>query len=148
MKINSLISSTQTPNNGVFLSVDSIGVFLTMLVSVSILTTVAIRLISKFNHLNYSIKDLQDELDKHSESEGHERLITRVRQLENLDKRLDLHIQDYINRKDTVQMLLGQLNEKIDHKSLRLHTSVRDIEKFLLREGSFKIRDNSEDVSD
>lgn len=148
MKTNSLISSTQTPNNGVFISIDSIGVFLTIMVSVSILVTVGIKLISKFNHLNYSIKDLQDEIDKHSQSEGHERLIARVQQLENLDKRLDLHIQDYINRKDTVQMLLGQLNEKIDHKSLRLHTSVRDIEKFLLREGSFKIRDSSEDISE
>lgn len=43
-------------------------------------------------------------------------------------------------------MLLGQLNEKIDHKSLQLHTSVINIEKFLLREGSFKIRDSSEDA--
>lgn len=145
VKTGNLVNSIQTPAGGLLITLDSAGVFLTILVSVSVITTAIIKLISQFNHLNYSIKDLNDELEKHTLAEGHERLILRVNQLETLDKRLDLHIQDYINRKDTVQMLLGQLNEKIDHRSQRLHNSVRDVEKFLLREGRYKTRDGQED---
>lgn len=137
--------TTPATPSGIFLTLESTGVFLGILVSASVLATVAIQLISKFNNIANSIKDVREDLATHVAAEGHERLIERVSRIEQLDKKLDLHIQDYVNRKDTTSMLLGQLNEKIDHKFSRLHSEIKDVQRWLEKQTVFGIRSDSSD---
>lgn len=63
-----------------------------------------------------------------------------------LESRLDLHIQEYINRKDVVQMVMGQLDEKINHKFKRLLFYSREIQRFLQRNTAFQIREYEENT--
>ena len=46
-----------------------------------------------------------------------------------IDKRLDIHLQDYSNRAEIVNYMINGLDEKIDHKFTRLYSSMRDILK-------------------
>ncbi|WP_017317117.1 hypothetical protein [Mastigocladopsis repens] len=144
-----IIAVNDSPSStGVTLTLESTGVILGILVSASVLAAAVIKIITSFNNLANTLKELDEDLIKHIASEGHEKLIARLHQIEALDKKLDLHIQDYVNRKDTVQMVLGQLNEKIDHKFNRLYNSMRDVEGYLQREGGFRIRQYHEDKPD
>jgi hypothetical protein len=61
-----------------------------------------------------------------------------------LDKRFDLHIQEYINRKDVVQMVVGQLDQKIGHKFKWLLFYTWDIQRYLQKDTTFKIREYEE----
>lgn len=120
---------------GIVLTLESTSALLGILVSASLLIAATIRVANRFNALDTSIENLKEDLEEHIKAEGHERLLKRVdeqsTQLQSLDKKLDLHLQDCTNRRDTTQMLLGQLNEKIDHKVNRLLSSLKDIEQQL-----------------
>ncbi len=130
-----------TPANspGITLTLESTGVFLGILVSVSVLAGVAIRIISNMNSISASI--IQIELTLKEQSENAE----KIRQLE---KAFDLHIQEYINRKDIVQMLLGQLDQKINHKFKRLLFYTRDVQRYLQKDTAFKIREYEENTQE
>ncbi|MEH2258329.1 hypothetical protein [Nostoc sp.] len=64
-----------------------------------------------------------------------------LKKITDIDHRLDLHIQDYVNRKDTITLLIGGIKETMEHRTNRLYTSMKDIEKHLQLQGSFKIRE-------
>ncbi|MCM0591347.1 MAG: hypothetical protein KA716_31840 [Gloeotrichia echinulata DEX184] len=126
-----------TPNNspGITLTLESTGVFLGILVSTSVLGILAVKAISKMNRISSSINQIEASL-KEQAANGE-----KIRQLE---KGFDLHIQEYINRKDVMQMLLGQLDQKINHKFKRLLFYTRDVQRFLQKDSNFSIREYEE----
>ena len=131
------------------LDIEAIGVVFGILASVTVLLGVLVNFTNKINHLESKVQYLQQELIEHSNLEGHriivERLNNNNNELYKLEKQLDIHLQDYINRKDLVQYMLGQLDEKVNHKFSRLYTSMKDMEKFLQKSNNFRIREYSED---
>jgi hypothetical protein len=124
---------------GVTLTIESTGVFLGILVSVSALAGVATRIISNMNNISTSINQIELSLKKHAEESE------KIRYLE---KTLDLHLQEYVNRKDVIQMLLGQLDQKIDHKFKRLLFYTRDVQRFLQRDTTFSMREYEEQTGE
>jgi hypothetical protein len=125
-------------NSPVFtVTLETIGIFTGTLVSISILATVAIKLISNLNHISNSITQIKEDLKEHANN------AEKVREL---DKKFDLHTQEYINRKDVIQMVLGQLDQKIDHKFKRVLFYTRDIQRFLQRDTAFQIREYEENT--
>jgi hypothetical protein len=124
---------------GITLTLESTGVFLGILVSVSALAGVAIKIISKMNSISASISQIELALKEQA---------TNAEKIRDLDKRFDLHIQEYINRKDVVQMVLGQLDEKINHKFKRLLFYTRDVQRFLQKDSSFIIREYEENTQE
>ncbi|HYX18776.1 MAG TPA: hypothetical protein VE944_31290 [Nostoc sp.] len=120
---------------GVTLTLESTGIFLGILVSVSVLTGVAVTVISKMNRITNSITQIEKTLEEQ---------VRNAEKIREIDRALALHIQEYVNRKDVIQMLLGQLNEKIDHKFKRVLFYTRDIQRFLQRDTDFNIREYEE----
>lgn len=65
-----------------------------------------------------------------------------------IDKRLDIHLQDYSNRAEMVNYMINGMNEKIDHKFNRLYSSMRDMEKYLQQKNQdFRVREYFGDES-
>jgi hypothetical protein len=132
----SIIAVSNSNNSpGITLNLESTGVFLGILVSVSALAGVAIRIISKMNSISASIGQIELALKEQA---------SNAERIRDLDKRFDLHIQEYVNRKDVVQMVMGQLDQKIDRKFKRLLFYTRDIERYLQKDTTFRIRDYEE----
>ncbi|MDZ7966865.1 MAG: hypothetical protein RM368_18115 [Nostoc sp. DedSLP03] len=126
-----------TPSNppGITLTLESTGIFLGILVSASVLGGIAVTVISKMNRISNSITQIEKTLEEQARN---------AEKIREIDRTLALHIQEYVNRKDVIQMLLGQLNEKIDHKFKRVLFYTRDIQRFLQRDTDFKIREYEE----
>ncbi|MEH2198636.1 hypothetical protein [Nostoc sp.] len=143
MKLNATVKPfiviANSSSTGVTVTLESTGIFLGILVSTSILASVAVQIISKMNKITSSITQIEEAMKEHA------RNAEKIRQLE---KTLDLHIQDYVNRKDVIQMLLGQLDQKITHKFKRLLFYTRDVQRFLQRDTSFTIREYEENTEE
>lgn len=123
---------------GITLTLESTGVFLGILLSVAGLASIAIRMISKMNSISASIALIEKTLKEQSEN---------TERIRDLDKDFALHIQEYVNRKDVVQMVLGQLDEKINHtwsKTEKLYNDqkedIKEIQQFLRKQGNFTVR--------
>lgn len=58
------------------------------------------------------------------------------------ETKFDVHRQDYINHKEVVDYKLGGLNEKIEHKFTRLHTDLKDMQRFMEKRFPFRIRES------
>lgn len=124
---------------GITLTIESTGVFLGILVSVSALAGVAIRIISKMNSISASISQIELALKEQANN---------AEKIRHLEKTLDLHIQEYVNRKDVIQMVLGQLDQKINHKFKRLLFYTRDVQRFLQKDTNFNIREYEENTQE
>lgn len=142
---NSLLAA----NNTLTLSLEAIGIMLGILVSVTILLGLLIQYANKINRIENDLRYLKQELLEHSNLDGHKVLTDKLNvcteSVRRAEQSLDLHIQDYINRKELVQFLLGQLDEKIQHKFNRTVGTINNIQKYLEKDGSYKIRDSLED---
>jgi uncharacterized Ntn-hydrolase superfamily protein len=103
-----------------------------------VLGTLAVNVISKMNKISISIEQIEEALKVHA---------TNAEKIRELERRFELHEQEYINRKDVIQMILGQINEKIDHKFKRNLFYTREIQKFLQRDTDFQIREYEEQTS-
>jgi len=57
-----------------------------------------------------------------------------------LQKRLDLHLQSYADRRDHDLYIINDLNNKIDHRFNRLREHQRNIESYLEKNGNFRTR--------
>lgn len=68
----------------------------------------------------------------------------RINQIE---KRFDVHINDYERSADLTTLICNQLREAIEHKCKRLYNSMRDIEKYLQKNQNFRIREYFSDDS-
>ncbi|MDZ8071143.1 MAG: hypothetical protein RMY64_36940 [Nostoc sp. DedQUE08] len=129
------VTNYSSSSPGITLTLESTGIFLGILVSASVLAGVAVTVISKMNKISNSITQIEKTLEEQARN---------AEKIREIDRTLALHIQEYVNRKDVVQMVLGQLNEKIDHKFKRVLFYTRDIQRFLQRDTDFKIREYEE----
>lgn len=134
----SIIAVNSSSNPGITLTLESTGIFLGILVSISVLGTLAVSVISKMNKISSSITQIEETLKTHARD---------AQKISELERRFELHEQEYVNRKDVLQMLLGQINEKIDHKFKRLLFYTRDVQRFLQRDTNFQIREYEEQTS-
>lgn len=133
----SSIAVINSNSPGITITLESTGIFLGILVSASLLAGVAINVISKMNRISSSITQIEEALKGYA---------SNAEKIRELDKRFDLHIQEYINRKDVVQMVMGQLDQKINHKFKRLLFYTRDIQRFLQKDTAFKMREYEENT--
>ena len=124
---------------GITVTLESTGIFLGILVSASVLAGVCIKVVSSISRISSSIAQIEKDLKEHADN---------GKRIDQLDRKLDLHLQEYINRKDVVQMLFGQINEKVDHKFKKVLFYTRDIQSFLQRDSDFKIREYYEHTSE
>lgn len=131
---------------GVTITLQSASIFLGILVSVCALGAIAIKIITQFNNFTNSLKEIEEDLIKHIASEGHEKLEPKLTKIGEIDKKLDLHIQDMLSRKEAVNMIANQLDQKINHKFSTLAHSMKDIEGYLNKQGNFRIRQYHEDT--
>ncbi|MEH2434976.1 MAG: hypothetical protein V7K25_12105 [Nostoc sp.] len=122
--------SNSVSSPAITISLESVGIFTGILVSISVLGTLAVKLVSNLNNISASITQIKEDLKEHADN---------AEKIRDLDHKLDLHIQDYINRKDTVTLLIAQVTQTLEHRTNRLYTSMKDIENFLQMQG-FKIR--------
>lgn len=139
-------------NNNFTLSLEAVGILLGILVSTTIFLSLLIQYTNRINRLESSVQYLKQELLEHSNLDGHKILIEKLshsaENMNRVEKALDLHIQDYINRKEFVEFIVNQLDEKINHKFGRLYSSMKDIEKFLQKGGDFRVREYLGDTED
>ncbi|MFN6485437.1 MULTISPECIES: hypothetical protein [unclassified Nostoc] len=126
----STIATTSSPV--ITVTLESVGVFTGILVSFSVLGTLAVKLVNNLNNISSSITQIKQDLKEHADNKE------KIRSLEH---KFDLHVQDYINRKDTVTLLIAQVTQTVEHRTNRLYTSMKDIENFLQMQGTFKIRE-------
>ena len=134
--ILSVASSSNTPNpRGMVVTLESVEIVLAIIVSLSILAGIAIRIISKINTISLSIIQIEETLKEQT---------LDAKKLQKLEHNVDLHIQAYLNKNDVTQMLLGQLDQKINHKFKRLLFYTRDIQRYLAKDTSFIIREYEE----
>ncbi|WP_334854222.1 hypothetical protein [Nostoc sp.] len=98
---------------------------------------------------------MRDDLKSHVDNEGHEKLSQQIKVLQtessSHDKMLAVHLMNFETRKEAVQFLFGQLNEKIDHKCERwdnelkeLKIDVKEVQGFLRKHESFVIRNRQD----
>ncbi len=126
----STIATTSSPV--ITVTLESVGVFTGILVSISVLGTLAVKLVNNLNNISTSITQIKEDLKEHADN---------AEKIRELNHKLDLHIQDYINRKDTITLLIAQVTQTVEHRTNRLYTSMKDIENFLQTQGTFKIRE-------
>ncbi|MGV0105141.1 hypothetical protein NSTCB13_03853 [Nostoc sp. DSM 114160] len=149
------IGVTSNSQPTITVGLESTGVFLGIVVSLTVLLGSLVKIVSTFNKVASDIRDLKDDIKNHASSEGHERLLQQVRILQSEfnahDKMLGIHLQNFENRKEAVQFLFGQLNEKIDNKSVRIEMEVKEIRKelkevqgFLHKHEDFVIRNRGD----
>ena len=128
------------------ITLESTGIFLAALVSLSILGGIGIKIISKINDFSAELKAINKDLNEY------EKLLERIEAIEErfhaLDKRFDIHSQDYINYKDSLLLITNNLKELIKHNRERqdeefakTNSEVKDLQRYLQQRGDFRIRE-------
>ena len=131
------------------LTLESTGILLGSLVSLSVLLGIVIKIITKVNLISSEIKALRKDLNTHAIAAGHQQAIEQLRVLEKdflaLDKRFDIHAQDYVNHKDGTLLALNGVGEAIKHKWERTeeelekaNDTIKDLQKYLQHTGTFR----------
>lgn len=133
------IAVTTSSSPSLTLTLESTGIFLGILVSFAMLSGVAISIISKMNRISFSVDEIQEALKTYA---------SNAEKIKDLDKRLDIHLQDYVNYKDANLLEHNGLRERIDHKWERtedefkvVRGGIKDLQGFLQRRDDFKIRE-------
>jgi hypothetical protein len=148
MKHDTLIAVEPAPQSpaGFIVTLEGTSLFLTVLVSTSILLAGGIKLISKFNIITAELRDLREDLNTH------EQLIQQVKTIQKdvctLDKRFDIHLQDYVNYKDATLLAINGNKERVEHKGERLENyyeelkgEIKELQGFLHKRHDFRVRD-------
>jgi len=133
------IAVNASTSPGLTLTLENTGVFLAIIVSTLVIGGIAVQIISKINRISSSVAQIEEGMKEHV------RNAEKIRQIE---KTLDLLIQEYVNRKDVMQMVLGQLDQKINHKFKRLLFYTRDVQRFLQKDTTFNIREYEENTQE
>lgn len=138
--MNIIATSEPTPiqNNQptITLTLESTGIFLGALVSFSILVAGFTRIVTNFNLINLSIKELREDINANTQA------LTQLNVLHSevikLDKKFDLHQQDYINYKDTNLVHINGVEKQIGHNWSKTEKAlaeqkaeIKDIQGFL-----------------
>ncbi|MEH2082471.1 MAG: hypothetical protein V7K89_21560 [Nostoc sp.] len=121
---------------GITVTLESTGIFLGILVSASILAGLGFKIVSSVSKISSSISQIEEDLKDYSKSAN-----SNAQQLTEISHRLDLHVQDYVNRKNTITLLIGGIKETMEHRTNRLYTSMKDMESYLQKHEPFKIRE-------
>lgn len=138
--MNIIATSEPTPiqNNQptITLTLESTGIFLGALVSFSILVAGFTRIVTNFNLINLSIKELREDINANTQA------LTQLNVLHTeiikLDKKFDLHQQDYINYKDSNLAYINGVEKQIGHNWSKTEKAlaeqkaeIKDIQGFL-----------------
>jgi hypothetical protein len=97
----------------VTLTLESTGIFLAALVSFSMLVAGFAKIVTNFNLINISIKELRQDINANTQALS--QLNVLHSEVLKLDKKFDLHLQDYINYKDANVLHLNGLEKQIIH---------------------------------
>ncbi|MEH1993818.1 hypothetical protein [Nostoc sp.] len=115
------------------------GISIGIIASLVMLSGVAISLISKINKISFTVDGIQETLKLHA---------SNAEKIKDLDKRLDIHLQDYVNYKDANLLSHNGLDELIQHKWQRsenefnaIKQSIKELQGFLNRTNDFKVRE-------
>ncbi|MBW4425932.1 MAG: hypothetical protein KME50_16145 [Nostoc desertorum CM1-VF14] len=141
-----------TPQAGLVVTLEGTNLVLAILISTIGLLGIFAKIVSRFNAITNEIRDLREDLNSHAIAEGHAKLLEQVKVLQKdlaaLDKRFDIHLQDYVNHKDAALLALNGNDEKIEHKWERTEelfkeqkAEIKDLQKFLQKHQSFRIRE-------
>ncbi|BAY15699.1 hypothetical protein NIES21_15180 [Anabaenopsis circularis NIES-21] len=147
MDIKPVIAANSAPQpQGMNITLESTGVFLGVLVSASMLIGIAIKIVSKFNSITNSIRDLREDLNSHTKALDQTKLLND--KIFTFEKRVEIHFQDYVNYKDANLLAINGLKEKIDHKAKNaeehfkeLKAEIKDLQGFLQKHQNFRIRE-------
>ncbi|MEH1962193.1 MAG: hypothetical protein V7L05_20435 [Nostoc sp.] len=114
------------------------GIFIGIIGSLIMLSGVAINIISKINKISFTVDGIQEALKLHA---------SNAEKIKELDKRFDIHLQDYVNYKDANLLSHNGLEEQIKHKWERsegefnaIKGSIKELQGFLRQTNDFKIR--------
>ncbi|MDZ8023590.1 MAG: hypothetical protein RMX97_02675 [Nostoc sp. DedQUE11] len=140
--------STPLPSKGLIVTMEGTNLAISIIVGTITVLALAAKAITKFNHIAEQIRDLNQLIENHQKEEGHEKLVAQVHVLQkdfasldkrfdihgqdyvnfvaqvrvlqkdfaSLDKRFDIHGQDYVNYKDATLLAIHGCEEQIDHK--------------------------------
>ncbi|MCV3215100.1 hypothetical protein OGM63_16535 [Plectonema radiosum NIES-515] len=140
MTIQFIAVETSSPSSpSATISLQTASIFLGMIVSVSALIGLSVKISNSINRNFHIILQLEKEIKQ---------LSADTERINKLEHRMDLYLLEYENRKDVTQMVLGQLDQKIDHKFKRLLFYSREIQRFLQRDTNFQIREYEETKED
>lgn len=147
LEVVATTTPTTTPQPIITLTLESTGIILGALVSFSILVAGFTKIVTNFNLINISIKDLREDLNANTKALS--QLNVLHSEVLNLDKKFDLHQQDYINYKDSNLLQLNGLEKQIGHNWSKTEKAlaeqkgeIKDIQGFLQKH-HFCTRDHS-----
>lgn len=123
MNTNNIIAvNPNTPQQTPMITLEVTSVILGIIVSLLSIGGAFFKIISGFNSINSRILLQQKEID------DNKKILEQVEKNKMdfyaLDKQFSNHIVDCSNNRDSVQMILGQLDQKIDHKAQRLESEI------------------------
>jgi hypothetical protein len=127
--MNTFIATTAaptTPNNQptLTISLESTGIFLGALVSVSILVAGFTKIVTNFNLINISIKELRQDINANTQALS--QLNVLHSEVLKLDKKFDLHQQDYINYKDANLLHVNGVEKQILHNWTKTENMLKE----------------------
>ena len=115
------------------------GILVGIFGSLVMLFGVAFSVISKINKISFTVDGIEETLKLHA---------SNAEKIKDLDKRFDVHLQDYVNYKDANLLSHNGLDERIEHKWQRsegefnaIKGSIKELQGFLHRTNDFKIRE-------
>jgi hypothetical protein len=115
MNIIATTPAPTTPNNQptITLTLESTGILLGALVSFSILVAGFTKIVTNFNLINISIKELREDINANTQALSQLNILHS--EVLKLDKKLDLHLQDYVNYKDANLIHVNGVEKQIAH---------------------------------
>ncbi|QLE55669.1 hypothetical protein [Nostoc sp. TCL26-01] len=148
--MNTFIATTPQPTAPsqptITLTLESTGIFLGALVSFSVLVAGFTKIVTNFNLINISIKELRQDINANTQALS--QLNVLHSEVLKLDKKFDLHLQDYINYKDANLIHLNGLEKQIGHNWIKTEKAlaeqkaeIKEIQGFLQKH-HFTVRES------
>lgn len=145
-------SSQPQAQPGLVVTLEGANLLITIILSLAGLLAIVVRSVTQFNYITSEIKDLREDSNNHSNSEGHNQLSQQIKQIQTdlsaIDKKIDLHLLDYIHYKDSNLLHHNGSREKIDHTwkktenlFIEQKAEIKEIQRFLQKQQDFTIRE-------
>lgn len=149
------VTATSSPSqtqSGFVVTLEGTNLLLTIILSLAALVAIIIRSVSQFNEITSKIRDLQEDLNSHSNAEGHAQLLQQVKQIQisliAIERRIDLHLVDYTHEKDSTLLHINGVSDKVKHTwektekiLIEQKSEIKEMQKFLNKQQEFKIRE-------
>ncbi|MEH2293826.1 MAG: hypothetical protein V7K31_12120 [Nostoc sp.] len=99
-------------------------------------------MVNKFNEITSEIKGFKEDLNSHVAMIQEVRILSK--DMSSLDKRFDIHAQDYVNNKDANLIAINGVTDQIKHKWERTEEELEKLEKAIdvNRESLLKLFNN------